>query len=135
MLSGIWDMMKGAGNSIKAPLVNAYDSAMAPNDDLLADLADAEAGGAVAAQQAGSQEQKDALSAIQADDDAKKKALGQMGAAIAAAGGGGNSKPQYAPAPSVQRSGGTNIQTQDQYAMAMQALTDKYGQFMFNKSF
>lgn len=135
MFSGIWDKMKGAAKTAWEPMANAYDNAMAPDDDLLADLADAEAGGAVAAHEAGSEDQKKALAAIDADDKSKRDAMKQAGAMMARMGGGGGGEQTFARHQGGPKGGGTNIQTEDQYAMAMKALTDKYGKFMFNQNF
>lgn len=48
---------------------------------------------------------------------------------------GQQSQPQQRGGGAVRTGGGTNIQTEDQYAAAMKALTEKYGNFMFNKNF
>lgn len=134
MFSDIWDKMKSVGSTVAAPLTNAYNNAMAPGDDLLADLADAEEGGAVAAQEAGSPDQAAALKAIADDDARKRQMMAQAGSMMAAAGNGGSAQ-KMSSGGGGSRGGGTNIQTEDQYAMAMKALTEKYGQFMFNKNF
>lgn len=156
MFSGIWDKMKGVGSAVASPMVNAYNNAMAPDDDLIGALAEAEAGvsmtvnkplspeeaemyasgkynGAQAAAAAGSQDQKEALDAIAADDKKKRDAMAQAGAMMANAGKG--DKQTFAQHQMGLKGPGQQVQTQDQYAMAMQALVDKYGKFMFNQNF
>ena len=139
MWESVMNAMSGAGSSIgnmwnsaSNPLANAWDSASAPSDDLLAQLADEEEYRFKNGITEASPEHTKAWEAVKNAPNAAEK----IGKAMQAAQGlGGQGGQQMQHRMGGQGGKGTNIQTEDQYAAAMKALVDKYGQFMFNKNF
>lgn len=131
----MWDSilsgMQGMGNSISNGMASFWDKANAPTDDVLAALADEEEFRFQNGITEATAEHTKAWNDVQNSNMGSKvanvmKAMGGMAGGSA----GGGSAPQ---APG--RSGGFQVQTRDEYAEAMKALVDKYGQFMFNKQF
>lgn len=132
MLGDMWDKLRGLGNTATAPLTDAWkymntagnaqamqniNDADEVTDEMLAALADAEEGGAVNASKTPWEKTGEAM-----------KALGGLA-------GAGGQPQQMSHSGGRQGGGGFQVPVEDQYAMAMKALVDKYGQFMFNKDF
>lgn len=132
-MSGAGDAVSNTWNSAKNPLANAWDSASAPSDDLLAALADEEEHRFKNGITEATPEHTKAWEAVKNAPNAAQK-IGQ--AMQAAQGMGGKGGQQMSHGRTGGGGGkGAQIQTEDQYAMAMKALVEKYGQFMFNKDF
>ena len=138
MWESVMNAMSSAGNSIgnmwnsaSNPLVNAWDAASAPSDDLLANLADEEEFRFKNGITEATPEHTKAWEAVKNAPNAAEK-IGKAVQAAQGLGGKGGQQMQHR-----MGSGGkfSPVQTEDQYAAAMKALVDKYGQFMFNKNF
>lgn len=133
MFGNVWEKLKGGASAMTTPLMNAWDKASAPGDDELGMLADIEEERFQKGITESTPEWEEAWNNVKNAPNAAEKIGKAMGAMAGATGQ--PEQTQMSGGGGVRTGGGTNIQTEDQYAQAMKMLVEKYGHIMFNKDF